>query len=316
MILRRKPVAFAKPITHTIDMYRLVRLSVCMLSCVLLCFPFHICGQSFKKSDLFSYSNFGGEEAPSKDLLTILERQARWDDAAGVFNPSGLQLRFVKIDELPVQSGSATARYRIFAEGAPENKVYAFDTWTIDKPISADPRNIYVNGQGLLMIHRPRPEQETITSAGEDEFDVQLTTISAEPVRFVLSSMDGQLKVFGTLVPQPVQQDDQGCRLEARLAQPNAAAVLIVADGFPAKEKVPLVLQSEGGTLSETLITDADGHATIGVFPYLKGMTHGILKASAEGPGCLPFVVLPWGAAAPPAQAIPPTPAAAGAPRH
>jgi hypothetical protein len=287
-----------------------------MLSCALFCFPLQIRGQSFKKSDLFSYSNFGGDAAPSKDLLSVLERQARWDDAAGVFNPSGLHLRFVKIDEQPAQTASAAARYRIFAEGAPENKVYAFDTWTIDKPISADPRNIYVNGQGLLMIHRPKPEQETISAAGADEFDVQLTTIVAEPVRFVLSSMDGQLKVFGTLVPQPVMQDDQGCRLEARIAQPNTTAVLIVADGFPAKEKVPLVLQSEGGTLSETLMTDADGHATIGVFPYLKGMTHGVLKASAEGPNCLPFVVLPWGAAALAAPAVPTAPAAPSAPQH
>jgi hypothetical protein len=287
-----------------------------MLSCALFCFPLQIRGQSFKKSDLFSYSNFGGETAPSKELLSVLERQARWDDAAGVFNPSGLHLRFVKIDEQPAQPASATVRYRIFAEGAPENKVYAFDTWTIDKPISADPRNIYVNGQGLLMIHRPRPEQETITSAGTDEFDVQLTTGNAEPVRFVLSSMDGQLKVFGTLVPRPVMQDDQGCRIEARIAQPNATAVLIVADGFPAKEKIPLVLQSEGGTLSETLITDADGHATIGVFPYLKGMTHGILKASAEGPGCLPFLVLPWGKAASAAPPASPAAAAASEAKH
>ncbi|MGD0831106.1 MAG: hypothetical protein ABR907_09200 [Terracidiphilus sp.] len=272
-------------------------------------FPDHTRGQSFKRSDLFSYSNFGGEDAPSKDLLFTLEHQALWDNAAGVFNPSGLHLRFEKIDE-PALAGGAV-RYRIFAEGAPENKVYAFDTWTIYKPISADSRNIYVNGQGLLMTHRPKPEQESSIRAGDDEFDVQLTPVSAEPVRFELNSMDGQLKVFGTVVPEPVMQDDQGCRIEARIAQPNASAVLIVADGFPAKTKIPLVLQSEGGTLSETLITDADGHATMGVFPFLKGMTHGILKASAEGPGCLPFVVLPWGAAATSAPEAPAVPSAA-----
>ena len=32
------------------------------------------------------------------------------------------------------------------------------------------------------------------------------------------------------------------------------------------------------------------------VFPYVPGIAQGMLKASAEGPDCLPYIVLPWGA--------------------
>ena len=237
----------------------------------------------------------------------MLERQARWDDAGSGdlnltgsrFNPSGLRLIFEKIDEQATQGGRLATRYRMFAEGAPENKVFAFKTWTLDNTLSTDIRDIYVNGQGLLMIHDPTPEQELSLKAGNDELDVMPVTANAEPVRYLLSGRDRQLMIYGTLVPHPVVSVDKGCRLEVRIAQPNATAVLIIADRFPAKAKIPLVLESDGSSISEMLNTNADGHAVMAVFPYVPGKAQGMLKAIAEGPKCLPSVLLPWGAAPP-----------------
>jgi hypothetical protein len=283
--------------------------------CVLLLFATPARGQNSKKSevlnhfsrqsDVIIYSRFDNEFTPSKDLLSILERQARWDDAAGNLNPAGLHLRFEKIDEQATPGGRVAVRYRVFAEGAPENKVFAFESWPVDKAISADPRDIYANVQGLLMIHRPKPEEELSFTAAEDEFDVTLMTGSAEPMRYLLSSIDGQLKVFGTLVPHPVVSVDQGCRLEARVAQPDTKAALIILDGFPAKARIPVVLQSEGVAVSEVLETDSDGHAVMADFPFVPGKAQGTLRATAEGPKCLPSVVLPWGAATQPAPKAP-----------
>jgi hypothetical protein len=288
-------------------MYSPSRLFVTVSLCVLLYSPILSRGQSSKKSDVFnhlakqsdaiSYSVFNGQSAPAKELLTLLERQARWDEEAGPLNPSGLRLRFEMIDEQVTPGGGVAERYRVFVEGAPENKVFAFEFWPMDKPLSVDPRDIYVNAQGLLMIHKPKPEQETSFKAAGDEFDILLTTDSAEPMRYLLSSMDGQLKVFGTLVPRPVVSEDKGCRLEARVAQPGASAVLIIADGFPAKARIPLVLESEGVIESGILDTNADGHAVMADFPYVPGKAQGVFRASAEGPNCIPTVVLPWGAA-------------------
>jgi hypothetical protein len=253
--------------------------------------------------DVIQYARFNGQYDPSKELLSLLDRQARWDDA-GVgdqnptglrFNPSGLSLSFVKIDEQVTQGGLGSARYRVYAEGAPENKVYAFRTWSIDNILSTDPRDLYVNGQGLLMIHPPQPEQEMSFKAGDDEFDVLTVTESAEPVRYLFSSKDRQLLIYGTLVLHPVVAEVKGCRLEVRIAQPDATAVLIIADRFPAKAKIPLVLESEGSIVNELLSTNADGHAVMAVFPYIPSKAKGVLKATAEGPTCLPYVVLPWG---------------------
>ncbi|MGA9670997.1 MAG: hypothetical protein WBQ94_17440, partial [Terracidiphilus sp.] len=217
----------------------------------------------------------------------------------GGLNPLGLRLRFQKIDDQVTEGGRTATRYRVLADGAPEDRVSSFGVWPIGaNTFSPDPRDIYANGQGLLMIHRPKPEQEMLFKAGADELEVMPATIPAEPMRYVLSRKDGQSQIFGTVVPHPVIEVDRGCSLELRIAQPNVTAVLIVIDRFPAKAKIPLVLESEGESVSEVVNTDADGHAVIAGFPYVAGKTHGMLKASAEGPECLPSAVLPWGAAA------------------
>jgi hypothetical protein len=280
-----------------------VRLFVSITFCVLFLSPCFSYGQDIRQSDVLNYFSFKGESTPTRELLTLLERQARWDDAGSGdlnltgsrFNPSGLHLRFEKIDEQVTQGSRVAAHYRVFAEGAPENKVYSFGSWTVAHPLSTDRRDIYVNAQGLLMLHKPTPEQELILKAGDEEFDVLAETDSAEPVRYLFSSRDRQLIIYGTLVPHPVVSEDQGCRLEVRIAQPDATAVLIVVDRFPAKAKVPLVLESEGSSTSAMLNTNAEGHAVMAVFPYVPGIAQGMLKASAEGPKCLPYIVMPWG---------------------
>jgi hypothetical protein len=280
------------------------RLIASISLCVLLISPFSSYEQDMKPSSILNYFHFNGEPNPSHEQLVLLEHQARWDDAVSGdlnptgarLNPEGLHLRFTKIDEQATPGGQSTARYRVYAEGAPENKVYSFGTWPMAGDLVYDPQDLYVNGQGLLMLHKPKPEQEFSFNAGADEYDVVAVTDSAVPTRFVLASRDRQLMVFGTLVPNPVAVEEQGCRLEARLAQPDATAVLIIADRFPAKAKIPLVLESEGRSSNQILMTNDEGHGVMGVFPYVTGIAHGLLKASAEGTNCVPFVVLPWGA--------------------
>lgn len=277
-------------------MVALIRFSACVLLCVLFQNPLLSSAQVFKQSEGISYSAFNTRTSPSKALLGLMARQARWDDTTVTSkNELGLRLRFVKINDQPLPGGGSVARYRIFAEGAPENKIFSIAYWPIGKKIEVDPQDIYVNGQGLLMTRKPRPEEDMIFKS-TDEYVVSPITGSGEPMRYMLSRMDGQLEIYGTLVPHPVAAEEQGCRLEMRLAAPDAMAFLAVLDGFPAREKIPLVLESEGASVSETVYTDDNGHGVMADFPAVVSKTQGKLKASAEGPDCLPAVIVPWGA--------------------
>jgi hypothetical protein len=278
------------------------RFFVCIALCVMLYSPFSY-GKGSKKSDVLNhlsnqsgslqYSLFRWQKPPSKQLHAILDHQAQWDNAMPDDpSSSGLHLRFEKIDGTVEQNGRVAERYRFFAEGATENKVFVLRTWLVDNTLSTDSRDIYVNTQGLLMIHKPIPGQEMILKAGDDELVVVVAADNAEPVRFVLASRDGETQFYGTLVPHPLAADDKGCKLEVRIAQPDASAVLVIVDGFPAKTKIPLVLESAGSIDSEVLNTNSDGHAVIASFPLAAAKDLEVIKASAEGPGCLPSVVL------------------------
>lgn len=273
-------------------MFAIIRPFVVLSVCVLSFSPVISDGEIFKQPTDIRYALFKGQQAPSRELVHTLGLQSHWDDEGGALNPSGLQLHFEKIATPAAARGAV--RYRVFAEGAAEDKVFAFGTWTLSKDLTVDPRDLYVNGQGLLMQRQPTPDQDLSLSA-DDEFEVAPEAGSGEAIRYLLARRDGQVRIYGTLVPHPIVDEVQGCRLEARIAQPNTKAVLMVLDGFPAGDKIPLVLESGGMSISELLDTDENGHAVIAVFPYVPGKTQGTLKASAEGPNCLPSVTLPWG---------------------
>jgi hypothetical protein len=279
-------------------MYSPIRSVVCLSLLALLAFPLSSHGQQAKQMYGLRYALFRGQPNPSEDLLNTLSREAFWDDSSRGLNPSGLRLRFVKIDEQTAAEGRIADRYRVFVEGAPDNKVFSFATWPINQPLADDPRDIYVNGQGLLMIHKPKPEQELRLSAPGDELVVVAMTAIAEPVRYLFEKKDQKLVIPATLVPYPMMSEEHGCRLEARISMPDASSVLIVADGFPAKAKIPLVLVSEGFSFSGSMSADQDGHAVMAAFPFVPGKAQGTLRATAEGPDCLPTVVLPWGSSA------------------
>jgi hypothetical protein len=264
-----------------------------------------------KKSDVIDYAVFGAQAPPSKELLDLLQSEVAWDRATPEpTNPLGMKLRFVKIDDAP--NATAVPRYRIYADGAPENKIFSFGTWLVSKDIVHDSnfihanagvsgsRDVYVNARGLVMYHKPKPE-EARSSRLADELEVTPVAANGEPIRYMLDSLDEELQIVGTLVLHPVEAEDEGCRLEVRIAQPDATAVLIYVEGFRAKARIPVVLQSANGAVTQVLIVDEDGRAVLAGFPHVPNKTQGILKVTAEGGNCLPSVELPWGTTAQPA---------------
>jgi len=279
--------------------------TACVLLFVLLGLSLPLEGQGSKTSEvlrtfsneagLIRYARFRGQPSLSKESHMILDRQAKWDKA-DITDSSGLasRLRFVKIDAQAAPGGAVPVRYRVYAEGASQDKVFALDTWLVDNTLTVDPRDMYVNGQGLVMTHRPKPEQEALMMAPGDELEVQSGKGVGEPVRFVMTSKDGETSVYGTLVERPIVSYDHECILEIRIAQPNSTAALIIADGLPAKAKVPLVLESNGTQANDVLDANSDGHAVLGVLTTVPGKLEGTLKVTAEGHNCLPSVVLPW----------------------
>jgi len=245
-----------------------------------------------------------GQAASSPKLpeaaVKMLNKQVGWD-TGGVSpkNPSGLRFRFVKIDEdrlaLPGTKGRSV-RYRMFVSGLAEGPKYTLGIWKIGSELQMLSDEVYVNSKGLLMVHKPRPDQENASSVGrKDELDLSLQAARGEPVRFVLGSADGNLVIPGTVVPFPIEADTGRCRLELRLGLPDAQAVLVYADGLPPNSAVPLNSDSSGEAMPTSLQVDAKGHASTVDLPFIDGAVQGVLKVSIQIPSCNVSVQVPWG---------------------
>jgi hypothetical protein len=225
----------------------------------------------------------------------LLQRQISWDEnRPDVKNPAGLQLRFFKTDETTA-SGKRLAHFRAYVSGTPENKKYALTIWKVGSDPHPLSGSVFVNAKGLLMLHKPRPEQEDSDFVGDDEFHLATEAARGEPVRYALASTDKALFISGTVVPFPVEDTNNGCRLEVRLALPDATAVLIYADGLPANAEIPFQLVSAGKQETRKFSVDSQGHAVSAGLPLVDGKDRGSLRVTLATTECSTAVEIPWG---------------------
>jgi hypothetical protein len=236
------------------------------------------------------------DEKVPKQMVILFQQQAAFDDhLPNERNPAGLAMEFAKIGELNVERGRF-AIYRAYVRGAAENQKYVMAQWKIGSDPQVLPGDVYVNAKGLLMKEKPSPEQEDKEMVDSDiEVELDLQAARAEPIRYLLYTADGKFSVPGTVVPYPIESRDRGCKLEVRLALPNADAVLIYADGLPTKKEAPLELVSAGQSTSEKLAVDGRGHAETVDLPFVTGKDSGTLKASIATKACATSVEIPWG---------------------
>jgi len=232
----------------------------------------------------------------------LFQRQISWDEnSPSEKNPNGLYFQFSKTDET-TSSGKRVVLYRAYVVGAPENKKYTLTVWRL----GSDPRilsnQVYVNAKGLLMAHKPSPEQENSDFVGDAELQISVQAVQAEPVRYALASSDKALLVYGTVVPFPLTDTDRGCQLEVRLAHSDATAVLIYADGLPANAEIPFKLLSADKPEMGKFRVNSQGHAVETGILSTSGNDRGMLKVSLAVPECSATVEIPWGKGSSPTQ--------------
>jgi hypothetical protein len=240
---------------------------------------------------------FGQTDAQKmQKMQELTKRQVGWDDARpDQKNPGGLHFDFAKIDETLAKDGHFE-RYRAYVHGAPENQKYSVGLWKIDQDLQILPVDVYVNAKGLLMVHKPRPEQENSDSVEDaDELDFALQAARGEPIRFILSTPDGTMLVPGTIVPFPIESKGESCRIEARLVQTDAQAVLIYADGLKPNSTVPVHVLSAGDAETTSFSVNSRGHAASVDMPDVEGKSSGTLKINVDTKGCAVSIELPWG---------------------
>ncbi len=236
-----------------------------------------------------------GDKLPDSAVAS-LRQQVAFDGARpNERNPAGLHITFSKIGENDTAQGHVSV-YRAYAVGAAEKQKYVMAIWKIGSAPQLIPGDVYVNAKGLLMAHKPNRDQEDSDFVDEDdEQDFAIQAARGEPYRFILATPDGKLSVPGTVVPYPIQNQDRSCRVEARLALPEAIAVILYADGLAPNSDVAFNSLSEGESHDGDFHTDAHGHGAAITLPNVKGKNAGVVKVSVSTKECATSVEVPWG---------------------
>jgi hypothetical protein len=230
------------------------------------------------------------------ELKADIQKQVGWDDnLPSSENPSGLRFQFVKFGDLNVPQGHVI-NYRAYVPGAPRDKKYHLGVWKVGTDIQILPTDVYVNAKGLLMDHKPRPDQEDKDTVEEDdELDLGVEAARGEPFRVILVSADKKILVPGTVVPFPIESKDKNCRLEVRLASKDGEAILLYADGLPPNTVIPFESNSAGEVIQNKFNVNAQGHAVAGDQPKIDGKDSGVVKETLNSKECSVSVEIPWG---------------------
>jgi hypothetical protein len=180
--------------------------------------------------------------------------------------------------------------YNMFVSGLPKNLEYTL--WM--RPVGGNPQAIadaFINKDGLIVSVLSDPAN----NVAEDPINLKVVVGRGEPKQLALISNDGRHRVFGQVVPFPIENTGGSCSVSATMVSQNYSGVSIVVTGLQSKEEFQ-VIQASGHEAAQTKATAAeDGTYRTLVFPFVKGQPSGTLKFDVRAKACTVGIEVPWG---------------------
>ena len=187
-------------------------------------------------------------------------------------------------------NGQTVVTYNLFVSGLQKDLQYV--VWTklpgTNPQIVAD---VFLNKDGLAVSALADPPNNVV----EDLLDLKVVAGRGEIKQFAIVSNDAKSRVFGEVIPFPIETASGPCSISVKMMGPNYSAVSIVVTGLQPKEKIHIHQQSgnEGGDSSATAA--ADGSYRVTVFPFVKGQPSGKLAFAVTAGSCGVGIGIPWG---------------------
>jgi hypothetical protein len=218
--------------------------------------------------------------------LGQMKGQMEWGEK---FNSSGATL-VLKEAGRNRASGQTVITYNLFVSGLPKDVEYSL--WI--RLVGSNPQavaNAFINKDGLVVNVLSDP----VNNVAEDPINLKVVAGRGEPKQFALIANDGHYRVFGEVVPFPIEKTTGACNISATMMGQNYSVVLVVVNGLQSKEEFQ-VAQRSGSEVAQTKATAAgDGTYRAIVVPFVKGQSSGKLKFTAIAKACSVDIEVPWG---------------------
>lgn len=194
-----------------------------------------------------------------------------------------------------VIQGKSTVDYRLKVEGAARDKRYKLFVWpiTLASPVQMMD-GLAVGNDGTVMC----PADSTGNCAQRfkgTEVHITYQPEIGEIFRQALISEDNNSRIFFSVVPAPIIQNEKTCSLEAVRLSPSFELALIRGKGFKPGEDISVHTQSYQEVHNVPAKADEHGDFFLTITPVVKGRTNGVLEVSAKSASCSVPISFNWG---------------------
>jgi hypothetical protein len=187
-------------------------------------------------------------------------------------------------------NGQTVVTYNLFVSGLPKDLQYV--VWT--KLPGTNPQivtDVFLNKNGLAVSTLADPANNVV----EDPLDLKVVAGRGEIKEFAIVSNDAKYRVFGEVIPFPIETASGPCSISVKMMGPNYSTVSIVVNGLRPKEKIQIHQQSANESDDSNATAGADGSYRVTVFPFVKGQSSGKLAFAVTAGTCGVGIGIPWG---------------------
>lgn len=231
-------------------------------------------------------------QAPSDEELMAKTAQATidWDNST----TRGAKVEVLLIKKAQAE-GKALMQYRLKVSGAPKNKLYDLIAWPI---MVREPATIM---EGLAIAADgtvgcpPNSDKSCAQRFKGAELKLTYTPGIGEIYRHALVSEDHTTRIFFSIVPAPMVEQDKTCSLEIVRLSPRFELALIRGKGFTPGEQISFHTQSYQEVHDSQPRVNPQGEFWATLSPFVKGRTMGTTQVVVKGKSCAPTLSFEWG---------------------
>jgi hypothetical protein len=232
------------------------------------------------------------QRPPSDEELMAKTAQATIDWDNSTTKGAKADVLLIKKDQA---EGKPVMQYRLKVNGAPKNKLYTLMAWpiTMAQPVTMmDGLAIAADGTVGCPPNSTRSCAQRMKGA---ELKLTYTPGIGEIYRHALISEDHTTRVFFSVVPAPMIEQDKACSLEIVRLSPRFELALIRGKGFTPGEQINFHTQSYQEVHDSEPKVNPQGEFWATLSPFVKGRTMGTTQVVVKSKTCAPSLSFEWG---------------------
>src|SRR5215510_4281906 len=228
---------------------------------------------------VFAICGFAQDLTP--EMRADIDRRISFQRKWGQANSPGAELRAVETRRQSLGKGASFHAYQLQAKGLPfevEYELLMLDT------MASRPEDL----QSVGDVWPDNRDGKVLDSNNSVHQLLIPDPAPGEPYRFAVSAKKGNYHALITILPNPIEGSDHGCKVSVIRLLRNFELAFVQVTGFPPETEIAFRGNSEGEVHESKIKTNSGGYGDLGI-------SKGKMEIQCTAPGCAPKVSFKWG---------------------